>query len=96
MPNGTGPIPTEASEPTIDLRDYDLTAKLCLNLDRHLAIPLVNHMADIALYPPEQLAKAQYDLVSGTNMVDYIQQVYEQLGDSVRSPVTGMYVLRGR
>jgi hypothetical protein len=52
--------------------------KLIPHLDRHLAIPLLNHLSDIAIFPAEQLAKAQYDLVKGTNMVDYVEQLYEQ------------------
>lgn len=53
------------------MADYDLTQvsihpsdkadnqKLIPHLDRHLAIPLLNHLSDIAIYPAEQLAKAQ-------------------------------------
>ena len=41
------------------MAEYDLTQKLILHLDRHLAIPLLTHLSDIAIFPPEQLAKAQ-------------------------------------
>ncbi|WWC98263.1 eukaryotic translation initiation factor 3 subunit E [Kwoniella sp. B9012] len=60
------------------MAEYDLTQKLIPHLDRHLAIPLLNHLSDIAIFPAEQLAKAQYDLVKGTNMVDYVEQLHEQ------------------
>lgn len=56
--------------------------KLIPHLDRHLAIPLLAHLSDIALFPSEQLARAQYELVKGTNMVDYVQQLQEQIGGS--------------
>ncbi|WWD20809.1 eukaryotic translation initiation factor 3 subunit E [Kwoniella shandongensis] len=60
------------------MAEYDLTQKLIPHLDRHLAIPLLNHLSDIAIFPAEQLAKAQYDLAKGTNMVDYIEGLHEQ------------------
>ncbi|WWC65295.1 eukaryotic translation initiation factor 3 subunit E [Kwoniella dejecticola CBS 10117] len=62
------------------MAEYDLTQKLIPHLDRHLAIPLLNHLSDVAIYPAEQLAKAQYDLVKGTNMVDYVESLHEQAG----------------
>ncbi|KAE8542779.1 eukaryotic translation initiation factor 3 subunit E [Cryptococcus gattii VGV] len=73
------------------MADYDLTQvsihpsdkansqKLIPHLDRHLAIPLLNHLSDIAIYPAEQLAKAQYDLAKGTNMVNYVEQFHAQI-----------------
>lgn len=57
-----------------------IVQKLIPHLDRHLAIPLLAHLSDISLFPAEQLARAQYELVKGTNMVDYVQQLQEQIG----------------
>jgi hypothetical protein len=43
-----------------DMAQYDLTTKLVANLDRHLTIPLLEHLADTELFPSSQIAKAQY------------------------------------
>ncbi|ODN90153.1 eukaryotic translation initiation factor 3 subunit E [Cryptococcus wingfieldii CBS 7118] len=64
------------------MAQYDLTQKLIPNLDRHLAIPLLTHLADTHIYPQEQLARAQYDLTKSTNMVDWVQQLHSQIGDA--------------
>ena len=61
------------------MAEHDLTQKLIPHLDRHLAIPLLGHLADVASFPQEQIARAQYDLVAGTNMFDYIQSLAEQV-----------------
>jgi translation initiation factor 3 subunit E len=60
------------------MAEYDLTQKLIPQLDRHLAIPLVNYLADSEIFPAAQVTKAQYDLVKGTNMVDYVKQLFDQ------------------
>jgi len=51
-------------------------------LDRHLVFPLLTHLHESGLFAPEQVAGAQYELAKGTNMVDYIVSLYEQLNDS--------------
>ncbi|WVF67736.1 eukaryotic translation initiation factor 3 subunit E [Kwoniella sp. CBS 6097] len=61
------------------MAEYDLTQKLIPHLDRHLAIPLLNHLSDISIFPAEELAKAQYDLVKGTNMHGYAEELHEQV-----------------
>jgi translation initiation factor 3 subunit E len=43
-----------------DMAQYDLTTKLVANLDRHLTIPLLDHLAETELFPSSQIAKAQY------------------------------------
>lgn len=60
---------------------YDLTQTLIPHLDRHLALALLNHLTelDTPLYSIEQLQKAQYELVKGTNMIDYAKQLAEQV-----------------
>lgn len=58
---------------------YDLTQKLVPYLDRHLAFPLLAHLAETSLFPPEQIHQAQYELAKGTNMVDYAITLFEQL-----------------
>lgn len=65
-------------------QEYLLTfQKLIPHLDRHLAIPLLAHLSELEIFPADQIARAQYDLVKGTNMVDYVQQLHEQIGGEV-------------
>jgi len=64
------------------MAQYDLTQKIIAHLDRHLAIPLLEHLSETAIFPAQQIAKAQYDLVKGTNMVDYVEQLHEQSGEA--------------
>ncbi|KAG8711505.1 eukaryotic translation initiation factor 3 subunit E [Ceratobasidium sp. 395] len=56
---------------------YDLTQKLIPFLDRHLVLPLLAHLSEAELFPPEQIARAQYELVKETNMLDYAAQLFE-------------------
>lgn len=56
---------------------YDLTQKLIPFLDRHLVLPLLAHLAEGELFPAEQIARAQYELVKETNMLDYAASLFE-------------------
>ncbi|KAH9979850.1 eIF3 subunit 6 N terminal domain-containing protein [Lactifluus volemus] len=49
------------------MADYDLTRTIIPYLDRHLVFPLLTHLHEA------------YELAKGTNMVDYIVSLYEQL-----------------
>lgn len=64
------------------MAEYDLTRTIIPYLDRHLVFPLLTHLHECGLFAPEQVAGAQYELAKGTNMVDYIVSLYEQLNDS--------------
>lgn len=57
---------------------YDLTQKLIPFLDRHLVLPLLAHLSEAELFPAEQIARAQYELVKETNMLDYAAQLFEE------------------
>jgi translation initiation factor 3 subunit E len=61
------------------MAEYDLTRTIIPYLDRHLVFPLLSHLHESGLFAPEQVAAAQYELAKGTNMVDYIVSLYEQL-----------------
>ena len=61
------------------MAEYDLTRTIIPYLDRHLVFPLLTHLHESGLFAPEQVAAAQYELAKGTNMVDYIVSLYEQL-----------------
>jgi hypothetical protein len=64
------------------MAEYDLTRTIIPYLDRHLVFPLLSHLHESGLFASDQVAAAQYELAKGTNMVDYIVSLYEQLNDS--------------
>ena len=68
------------------MAEYDLTRTIIPYLDRHLVFPLLTHLHESALFAPEQVAAAQYELAKGTNMVDYIVSLYEQLNPDSQAP----------
>lgn len=61
------------------MAEYDLTNTIVPYLDRHLAFPLLTHLVETGLFPPEDVAAAQYELAKGTNMVDYAVSLFQQL-----------------
>ena len=71
------------------MAEYDLTKTIIPYLDRHLAFPLLAHLAETALFPEDQVRAAQYELAKGTNMVDYSVALFEQLHPDQEIP-TGM------
>lgn len=68
------------------MAEYDLTQTIIPYLDRHLAFPLLSHLAETTLFPVEQIIKAQYELTKGTNMVDYSVNLFEQLNPDAEVP----------
>jgi hypothetical protein len=68
------------------MAEYDLTRTIIPYLDRHLVFPLLSHLHESGLFSPEQVAAAQYELAKGTNMVDYIVSLYEQLNPDSEVP----------
>ncbi len=61
------------------MAEHDLTQKIIPFLDRHLAFPLLDHLGEAGIFPEEQLWEAQYQLASGTNMIDYAQEIFRKL-----------------
>jgi len=72
------------------MAEYDLTKTIIPYLDRHFAFPLLAHLVETNLFPVEQVQAAQYELVKGTNMVDYAVHLYQQLNPDSEIP-RGMY-----
>ncbi|KAF8491151.1 eIF3 subunit 6 N terminal domain-containing protein [Russula emetica] len=68
------------------MAEYDLTRTIIPYLDRHLVFPLLTHLHESGLFTLEQVAAAQYELAKGTNMVDYIVSLYEQLNPDSEVP----------
>ena len=71
---------------TFTMAEHDLTQTIIPYLDRHLAFPLLTHLAETTLFPEEQIIKAQYELTNGTNMVDYSVNLFEQLNPDAEVP----------
>jgi eIF3 subunit 6 N terminal domain len=67
----------EAKIPT--MAEYDLTRTIIPYIDRHLALPLLERLLDTSLFPHEDILLAQYELTSGTSMIDLIEKLHEQL-----------------
>ncbi|PPQ85490.1 hypothetical protein CVT25_006570 [Psilocybe cyanescens] len=61
------------------MAEYDLSKTIIPYLDRHLSFPLLAHLGEITLFPPEQVQLAQYELAKGTNMFDYAVSLFEQI-----------------
>ncbi|KAN0128878.1 eIF3 subunit 6 N terminal domain containing protein [Lactarius tabidus] len=68
------------------MAEYDLTKTIIPYLDRHLAFPLLTHLYESGLFSQDQVEAAQYELAKGTNMVDYIVSLYEQLNPDSNVP----------
>ena len=60
------------------MADTDLTSTILKYTDRHLGLPLLQHLATLDLFKQDDLAKAMYELAKGTSMVDYALQLHEQ------------------
>lgn len=58
---------------------YDLTSSLISNLDRHLALPLIDHLDDRNAFPHEELLQAKLELLKSTNMVNYMATIDKEL-----------------
>ncbi|TDL17852.1 eukaryotic translation initiation factor 3, subunit 6 [Rickenella mellea] len=61
------------------MAEYDLTKTIIPFLDRHLAFPLLAHLAETGLFPVDHVRAAQYELAKPTNMVDYSVSLFTQL-----------------
>ncbi|XP_053685025.1 eukaryotic translation initiation factor 3 subunit E [Sabethes cyaneus] len=58
---------------------FDLTAKNCQYLDRHLTFPLLEFLLQKKIYDQTSLLKFILETVSKTNMVDYTMDIRERL-----------------
>jgi translation initiation factor 3 subunit E len=72
---------------------YDLTQKLIPFLDRHLVLPLLAHLSEGELFPAEQIARAQYELVKETNMLDYAASLFEDAYPDDAVPESELFML---
>lgn len=68
--------------------EYDLTQSIIPYIDRHMALPMLEHLQEKKLFPTEDLQFAKYQLVEKTSMVDYAGDEYKKLGVSDTLPAS--------
>jgi len=62
---------------------YDLTQKIIQYFDRHLILPLLEFLTDREVYNETDMLKAKLKLLSTTKMIDYMQEIYENLAKKI-------------
>lgn len=68
------------------MSDTDLTSTILKYTDRHLGLPLLQHLATLDIFNQDDLAKAMYELARGTSMVDFALQLHEQAYPNETAP----------
>lgn len=58
---------------------YDLTCRMSPYLDRHLVFPLLEFLSVKQIYDEREMLKGKLDLLSNTNMVDFVMDVHRTL-----------------
>lgn len=61
------------------MAQWDLTPKMGPYLDRHLVFPLLEFLTVKGIYDETDLLRGKLDLLSNTNMVDFIMDVHKNL-----------------
>lgn len=69
------------SEEAEELAKYDLTAKMTPFLDRHLIFPIFHFLGEIGIYKKEDITRAEIELLSKTNMIDFAVDQYALIGE---------------
>lgn len=65
---------------------FDLTAKTCQYLDRHLTFPLLEFLCDKNIYDKKELHEKILETVNKTDMVDYTADIRQRLNMSEAMP----------
>ncbi|KAH8914771.1 hypothetical protein BT69DRAFT_1342320 [Atractiella rhizophila] len=58
---------------------YDLTSQLLPNLDRHLALPLLDFLASQNIRTNDEVLEAKFQLLKPTNMVTYLRDLRKEI-----------------
>lgn len=64
-----------------DLAQYDLTSRMAPFLDGHLIFHILAFLQEIGMYKQEDITRAEIELLSSTNMIDFAKEKYEILGE---------------
>lgn len=67
-------------------RKYDLTEKMMPFLDRHLVFHITDFLSSKELYDESNLIELKYNLLKDTNMVDYVQSLWQQINPDKEPP----------
>lgn len=78
-PVPAAPTPVTASPE--ELAQYDLTAKLAPFLDGHLIFPILAFLQETGMYNKEDITRAEIELLSSTNMIDFALDKYGELDE---------------
>ncbi|KAJ3284122.1 Eukaryotic translation initiation factor 3 subunit E, partial [Blyttiomyces sp. JEL0837] len=57
---------------------HDLTNRMGEYLDRHMVLPLLEFLALKEIYSPKDLINAKYELLTKTDMIDFVNQIYKE------------------
>jgi translation initiation factor 3 subunit E len=66
-----------------ELAKFDLTSKLTPFLDKHLIFPILQVQQELGLYKQEDITRAELQLLTTTNMIDFAMDKYKELGEEV-------------
>jgi len=66
-----------------ELGKFDLTSKLTPFLDKHLIFPILHFQKELGLYKQEDITRAELQLLTTTNMIDFAMDKYKELGEEV-------------
>jgi translation initiation factor 3 subunit E len=65
---------------------YDLIPKLMPHLDRHLVFPLLEFVQQRGIFTDEEITQAKYDLMKGSDMVDFVSSLYTKIHNTDDPP----------
>ncbi|OMJ12663.1 Eukaryotic translation initiation factor 3 subunit E [Smittium culicis] len=68
------------------MEKFDLTPKMLMYLDRQLGYPLLEFMTNRGIYNDHDLEQAKFELLSNTNMVDFVGDLYSKAHDGQEPP----------
>lgn len=86
MADTSAPKTLQPAEASAIARQYDLTETMMPFLDRHLIFHLTDFLSSKELYDEQNLTELKYNLLKDTNMVDYVQNLWQQLHPDADAP----------
>lgn len=60
------------------MAETDLTSTILKYTDRHLGLPLLQHLGTLNIFKQDDIAKAMYELAKETSMADFALELHEQ------------------